>query len=94
MSSITLDIFYNTNIYKIFDNFLLIKYNFIRREGWFMNNENFKYVAATELNPNYNKYIERLLPIYQSNGEIRSPFARDYTRILHCGAYRRLKHLY
>ena len=57
-----------------------------------MNNENFKYVAATELNPNYNKYIERLLPIYQSNGEIRSPFARDYTRILHCGAYRRLKH--
>ena len=57
-----------------------------------MNNENFKYVAATELNSNYNKYIERLLPIYQSNGEIRSPFARDYTRILHCGAYSRLKH--
>lgn len=52
----------------------------------------FKDVAATENNPNYFKLIERESPLFQSQNEIRKPFARDYTRLLHCTAYRRLKH--
>lgn len=35
--------------------------------------------------------IKREIPIYERN-EVRSDFERDYTRILHCQAYRRLKH--
>lgn len=35
--------------------------------------------------------IARQTPIYSRN-DIRSDFERDYTRILHCQAYRRLKH--
>ncbi len=31
-------------------------------------------------------------PLYSRDDDIRSPFARDYTRILHSMAYRRLKH--
>lgn len=30
--------------------------------------------------------------LYNRSDDVRSPFARDYTRILHCTAYRRLKH--
>lgn len=57
-----------------------------------MKYNSFKDVAATENNPNYYKLIEREAPLFQSPNEIRKPFARDYTRLLHCTAYRRLKH--
>jgi dGTPase len=31
-------------------------------------------------------------PLYERHDEIRSPFIRDYTRIIHCFGFRRLKH--
>ncbi|MBR1442764.1 MAG: HD domain-containing protein [Firmicutes bacterium] len=40
----------------------------------------------------YENVISRLSALYDRHDDIRSPFARDYTRILHCRAYRRLKH--
>ena len=49
-------------------------------------------VAVNESNPNYEKAIARENNLSVSEFEIRSPFARDYTRILHSSAYRRLKH--
>lgn len=44
-----------------------------------------------EKNPKWKFAIERKNPIYSRN-DIRSEFERDYTRILHCQAFRRLKH--
>lgn len=52
----------------------------------------FKQYAATVSNPNWEKLIERNSRLYTRKDDIRSPFARDYTRILHSMAYRRLKH--
>jgi len=57
-----------------------------------MAKEKFKSVAATPKNNNWNKLIERSAHLYSRKDEVRSPFARDYTRILHSLAYRRLKH--
>jgi dGTPase len=42
--------------------------------------------------PKYKEAIKRLDKLYNRPGEIRSDFARDYTRILHCFGFRRLKH--
>lgn len=53
---------------------------------------NFKQVAATKDNPDWYKLIARENTLYGRDDEVRSPFARDYTRILHSMAYRRLKH--
>ena len=36
--------------------------------------------------------VSRLKPLYPRKDDIRSDFSRDYNRILHCTAYRRLKH--
>ena len=36
--------------------------------------------------------IKRETQLYEKKNDVRSPFARDYTRILHSYAYRRLKH--
>ena len=49
-------------------------------------------VRAYADNPNWEKMVAREQELYSSDGDIRSPFARDYTRILHSTAYRRLKH--
>ena len=49
-------------------------------------------VAATENNENWNNMIKRESELYPRNKDFRSEFERDYTRILHCNAYRRLKH--
>ena len=52
----------------------------------------FKEYAANENNPIWNNIIKREKEIYKRNNDIRSDFERDYTRILHCNAYRRMKH--
>lgn len=52
----------------------------------------FSNVAATPANPNWEKLISREKELYYRKDDIRSPFNRDYTRILHSTAYRRLKH--
>ena len=52
----------------------------------------FKEVAAFPGNPKYEKLTERQYSLYTRQDDIRSEFARDYTRILHSLAYRRLKH--
>lgn len=48
-------------------------------------------VSANEKNPNWNNIISRQTPLYSRNNDIRSEFERDYTRIIHSNAYRRLK---
>lgn len=49
-------------------------------------------VAMNENHPQYGQAIQRQEAIYQRNHDLRSPFGRDYTRILFSEAYRRLKH--
>lgn len=43
-------------------------------------------------NPKWEQMISRETPIYKREHDIRSEFERDYTRILHSNAHRRLKH--
>ena len=52
-----------------------------------------KYSANPE-NPNWEKIIKRETLLYSRNNDIRNDFERDYTRIIHSNAYRRLKHKY
>lgn len=52
----------------------------------------FKELASNESNPNWAKHIERQQELYKRQNDIRSEYERDYTRILHSLAYRRLKH--
>lgn len=49
-------------------------------------------VASHEGGENWEKQIEREMPLYHRDNDIRSEYERDYTRILHSLAYRRLKH--
>lgn len=42
--------------------------------------------------PHWEELTARRNPMYRRPDDIRSPFARDYTRVLHSLAYRRLKH--
>ena len=51
----------------------------------------FESVRCDEKSSKWEASIKREIPIYDRN-DIRSEFERDYTRILHCQAYRRLKH--
>lgn len=48
--------------------------------------------ASTPENKNWKNIIKRETPLYERNNDIRDEFQRDYTRIIHCNAYRRLKH--
>lgn len=52
----------------------------------------FASVAIHPKNPRWETSVARRRTIYGRTDDIRSEFARDYTRILHCTAYRRLKH--
>lgn len=54
----------------------------------------FQAYASSETNPNWKKQIERQQELYKREYDIRSEYERDYTRILHSLAYRRLKHKY
>lgn len=49
----------------------------------------FKSVAASNSDV---RLTHRELPIYKTEGDVRSDFDRDYTRILHSFGFRRLKH--
>lgn len=57
-----------------------------------MENMKFKEFAIFEGNSKYNECINRNESIYKRTNDIRSEFYRDYNRILHSNAYRRLKH--
>lgn len=52
----------------------------------------FKDYAANESNPKWEKMIKRQTKIYKRDKDMRSEFERDYTRIIHSNAFRRLKH--
>ena len=52
----------------------------------------FESVAANEKNPKWEQMIKRPKPLIQKEGDIRTPFERDYTRIIYATAYRRMKH--
>lgn len=56
-----------------------------------MSKMRFNKLAANKDNPNWEKLISRQHELYYRKDDVRSPFARDYTRILHSMAYRRLK---
>ena len=57
-----------------------------------VNNNTFKDFAISENNPKWQESVQRLAPLLQKQFDIRSPFDRDITRIIHSSAYRRLKH--
>ena len=57
-----------------------------------MKAKKFHLVATTDKNQKWKELIKREKELYSRADDIRSPFARDYTRILHSMAYRRLKH--
>ena len=48
--------------------------------------------AAREGNPKWENIIRRETELYSRGNDIRSEFERDYTRIIHNLAYRRMKH--
>lgn len=52
----------------------------------------FENYAMNNQNPDYEKAIYRNQPLYDRQNDLRSEFARDYTRIIFSQAYRRLKH--
>lgn len=55
----------------------------------------FEKEAMVEGNPKWEKAISRVEKLYNpafGDGTLRSEFDRDYTRIINCNAYRRLKH--
>ena len=49
-------------------------------------------VSCQEKSPLWQQGIQRSSALYPRGNDIRSEFERDYTRILHSEAYRRLKH--
>ena len=52
----------------------------------------FENLSANINNPNWENIIKREHPLYSRNNDLRSDFERDYTRIIHSTAFRRLKH--
>ncbi|MCR4578881.1 MAG: dNTP triphosphohydrolase [Treponema sp.] len=52
----------------------------------------FESVKINKEHPKWKQANTREIPLYGRNNDIRTEFERDYTRILHCQAYRRLKH--
>lgn len=52
----------------------------------------FSSVAARPGNDKWENAVSRLVPIPNRDDDIRTPFGRDYTRILHSRGYRRLRH--
>jgi dGTPase len=57
-----------------------------------LNGHLFTSLASTPVNPLWEKHTARLSPLKEKPNDCRNPYERDYTRILHSLAYRRLKH--
>lgn len=57
-----------------------------------INNFSFESVKASPVHPDWERLTHRRDPLYSKANDCRDPFERDYTRILHSLAYRRLKH--
>ncbi len=57
-----------------------------------MEQNKFKQAAMLESNPKWEHAVSRISPIEKRTDDIRTDFSRDYTRLLHSNAYRRLKH--
>lgn len=57
-----------------------------------MEERKLKSVAMNETHKNYHLAIRRQENLYARRKDIRTPFGRDYTRIIFSEAYRRLKH--
>lgn len=57
-----------------------------------MENAVFSTVAVRPENENWEAFTTRKTPLYTKENDTRDPFERDYTRILHSLAFRRLKH--
>ncbi|MBE6592022.1 MAG: HD domain-containing protein [Ruminococcaceae bacterium] len=57
-----------------------------------MTEKKFYDFAVRPSNPKWEQANMREVPLYKRNNEVRSEFLRDYTRVLHCSAFRRLKH--
>jgi len=57
-----------------------------------INNHSFSSVRVCPGNENWEKLTRRRDVLYNKPNDCRDPFERDYTRILHSLAYRRLKH--
>lgn len=64
--------------------------------GIFLGNKLFEAHACSESGTSFSAKWPALTarpgPLYQKEGDVRTDFTRDYTRILHCCAFRRLKH--
>jgi dGTPase len=52
----------------------------------------FSSLAMTPSHPRWEEATRRIRPLYSRAHDSRSPFLRDYTRIIHSTAFRRLKH--
>ena len=57
-----------------------------------MSKNSFLKEAMYENHPQYQQAISRNEALYQRKNDLRSPFSRDYNRIIFSLAYRRLKH--
>lgn len=57
-----------------------------------MSGQLFARVAIGPDHPKWEAAVTRPSPLYQRPHDVRGPFWRDYNRIIHCRAYRRLKH--
>ena len=49
-------------------------------------------VSANSNNSRWNNIVSRMSPLYSRENDVRSEFERDFNRIIHSNAYRRLKH--
>lgn len=56
-----------------------------------MSKNSFLKEAMYENHPQYQQAISRNEALYQRKNDLRSPFSRDYNRIIFSLAYRRLK---
>ena len=52
----------------------------------------FESVSANCNNPKWNHIVSRMSHLYSRENDVRSEFERDFNRIIHTNAYRRLKH--
>jgi dGTPase len=57
-----------------------------------MTTRKFSDARMNRKNPKWEKCVSRINKLYHREKDMRSEFERDYNRILHCTAFRRLKH--